>query len=217
MTARILAKPARQSKKLPNSIPAKPPALHNLHTSAEGDQMRSVVFGGANSLDNFIARKDDAVDWILWGDEAAEVMASYWKRFDTIVMGRKTYEVGLRMGQTGPYPGMKTFVFSRTLNPKSDDKVKIISEDAAVFVRRLKSEAGKDICVMGGGILAKPLFEADLIDEIGFNIHPVLLGSGIPLFHEMDHQINLELIECRPFKNGCVMVTYRVKHQVSQT
>jgi len=55
-----------------------------------------------------------------------------------------------------------------------------------------------------------------LIDEIGFNIHPVLLGSGIPLFHEMDHQINLELIECRPFKNGCVMVTYRVKHQLAQ-
>ncbi|MGI8836964.1 MAG: dihydrofolate reductase family protein [Pyrinomonadaceae bacterium] len=178
--------------------------------------MRNVVFGGANSLDNYIARKNDAVDWILWGDEAAEVMASYWTRFDTIVMGRKTYEVGLGMGQTGPYPGMKTFVFSQTLKPKTNDNVKIISEDVADFVRRLKSEAGKDICVMGGGILAKSLFDADLIDEIGFNIHPVLLGSGIPLFHEMDHQINLELIECRPFKNGCVMVTYRVKHQLAQ-
>ena len=65
---------------------------------------------------------------------------------------------------------------------------------------------------MGGGLLAKSLFEADLIDEIGFNIHPVLLGSGIPLFHEMNHQIDLELIECKPFKNGCLMVSYRVKH-----
>ncbi|MEP6743719.1 MAG: dihydrofolate reductase family protein [bacterium] len=174
--------------------------------------MRKVVFGGANSLDNYIARKDDAVDWILWGDEAAEVMAGYWRRFDTIVMGRKTYEVALRMGNGGAYPEMKNFVFSRTLKPKSDDKVQILSEDAANFVRKLKGEKGKDICVMGGGILAKSLFEADLIDEIGFNIHPVLLGSGIPLFHEMDHQIDLELIECRPFKNGCVMVTYRVKH-----
>jgi dihydrofolate reductase len=174
--------------------------------------MRKAVFGGANSLDNYLARKDDSVDWILWGDEASEVMAGYWKRFDTIVMGRKTYEVALRMGQSGAYPGMKTFVFSRTLKPTSDDKVQIISEDAADVVRRLKSEVGKEICVMGGGILAKSLFEADLIDEIGFNIHPVLLGTGIPLFHEMDHQIDLELIECRPFKNGCVMVTYSVKH-----
>jgi dihydrofolate reductase len=64
---------------------------------------------------------------------------------------------------------------------------------------------------MGGGILAKPLFEAGLIDEIGFNIHPVLLGSGIPLFYEMQHQINLELIKCQQFSNGCVMVTYRTK------
>jgi len=64
---------------------------------------------------------------------------------------------------------------------------------------------------MGGGELAKSLFEAALIDEIGFNIHPVLLGSGIPLFHEMSHQIDLELLECKTFRNGCVLVKYRVK------
>lgn len=63
---------------------------------------------------------------------------------------------------------------------------------------------------MGGGDLAKTLFEAAVIDEIGFNIHPVLLGSGIPLFHAISRQINLELIECRPFKNGCIYVKYRV-------
>jgi dihydrofolate reductase len=65
---------------------------------------------------------------------------------------------------------------------------------------------------MGGGEFARTLFEADLIDEIGFNIHPVLLGSGVPLFHEMKRQIDLELLECKTFKNGCVMVNYRVKH-----
>lgn len=64
---------------------------------------------------------------------------------------------------------------------------------------------------MGGGLLAKPLFEASLIDEVGVNIHPVLLGSGIPLFHELNPQIDLELIACERFKNGCVSITYRVK------
>jgi hypothetical protein len=78
-------------------------------------------------------------------------------------------------------------------------------------VRKLKAQEGKDICVMGGGLLAKSLFDADLIDEVGFNIHPVLLGSGIPIFHEMNHQIDLELLECKTLKNGCVLVTYRVK------
>ena len=176
--------------------------------------MRKVTFGGANSLDNYFARKDDAVDWLMWGNEAAAVMKDYWKTIDTVVMGRKTYEVGLRMGAGGanPYRSWKTYVFSRTLKANPESGVEIVSEDAADFVRRLKTQAGKDICVMGGGLLAKSLFEADLIDEIGFNIHPVLLGSGIPLFYEMDHQIDLELIECKPFKNGTVMVYYRVKH-----
>ena len=181
--------------------------------------MRKVTFGGANSLDNFIARNDDAVDWLKWSREAAAVMTDFWKTSDTVVMGRRTYEVALRMGVGGgSYPGVKNYVFSRTMKrpEKQVKNLEIVSEDVADFVRRLKSEEGKDICVMGGGLLAKSLFEADLIDEIGFNIHPVLLGSGIPLFYEMSHQIDLELIECKSFKNGCVLVSYRVKHATTQ-
>jgi dihydrofolate reductase len=176
--------------------------------------MRKVTFGGANSLDNYFARKDDAVDWLMWSDEAAAFMKDYWSSIDTILMGRRTYEVAMKQtkGKSNPYPGIKSYVFSRTLKPTRDKSVEIVREDAAEFVRKLKSEEGKDICLMGGGLFAKTLFEADLIDEVGFNIHPVLLGSGIPIFYEMDHQINLELIECSPFKNGCVLVRYPVKH-----
>src|SRR5438552_6625267 len=176
--------------------------------------MRKVTFGGANSFDNYFARKDDSVDWLMWTDEVERIMTEFWKSIDTIVMGRRTYEVALRMGGGGAYPGMKNYVFSRTKKQELRKKVKnleFISEDAAEFVRKLRAQEGKDICVMGGGLLAKSLFEADLIDEIGFNIHPVLLGSGIPVFHEMDHQIDLELLECKGLKTGCVMVTYRVK------
>jgi len=106
---------------------------------------------------------------------------------------------------------VKTYVFSRTLKNKSSKKLTFVSEDAASFVRRLKEEEGKDICVMGGGVLAKSLFEAGLIDEVGLNIHPVLLGSGIPLFYEMPGQIDLELVKCQQLTNGCVVVTYRTK------
>jgi dihydrofolate reductase len=175
--------------------------------------VRKVTFGGANSLDNYLARADHAVDWLLWGEEAAAVMADFWKTIDTVLMGRKTYEVALRSGQGGGgYQGVQTYVCSRTLKEGSDGGVTIISRDAAEFVRELKQRDGKVICVMGGGELARSLFEAGLIDEIGFNIHPVLLGSGIPLFHPMSRQIDLELRECRAFKNGCVLVTYRVRH-----
>jgi dihydrofolate reductase len=176
--------------------------------------MRKVIFGGAISLDNFIARKDDAVDWLLFSKDAQKIMKDTWENIDTIVMGRKTYEVAQRMGGgSGGYPGVKTYVFSRTIKKPNSKKLFFINEDAAAYVRRLKEEKeGKDIFVMGGGVLAKSLFEADVIDEIGFNIHPVLLGSGIPLFYEMSRQIDLELKQCKQLSSGCVLLTYKIKH-----
>lgn len=175
--------------------------------------MRKVIFGGANSLDNYIARPDDAVDWLMWSDEAADLMKEIWPRFDTFVMGRKTFEVGLKTsGGKNPYAGTRTVVFSRTLDPGDHAGVEIVASDPGGFVRELKSGEGKEICVMGGGVIGKTLLEAGVVDEIGFNIHPVLLGRGVPLFHDMSRQIDLELLECRPFKNGCVYVNYRVKN-----
>ncbi len=178
--------------------------------------MRKITFGGANSLDNYFAREDHSVDWLMWSDEAAELTKDFWKNVDTVLMGRKTFEIAQKMSggkkQKGS-GGIKTYVFSRTLDKKDEtEDYEIISENAEAFVRQLKEQKGKDICLMGGGNFAKTLFEAGLIDEIGFNIHPVLLGSGIPLFYKMKKQIELELIECKPFKNGCVYVLYRVKH-----
>jgi len=174
--------------------------------------MRKAIFHVANSLDNYITGKDGAIDWILGGEEAASVLTEFWKTIDTVVIGRKTYEPVLKSGTPFPtYPGVKNYVLSRTLKESPDKQVEIIGEDAAEFVRKLKTEEGKDIFVMGGGLLAKPLFEANLIDVLGVTIHPVLLGSGVPLFHEMSHQIDLELIACKTFKTGCVSVTYRVK------
>lgn len=178
----------------------------------EEDTMRKVIFGGAISFDNFIAREDGAVDWLQWSKEVNQIMKDMWKSIDTMVMGRKTYDVAQRMGGGGSHTGVKTYVFSRTIKKPNSKNLTFVADDAAAFVRQLKEEKeGKDICVMGGGVLAKSLFEADLIDEIGFNIQPVLLGSGIPLFYEMSRQIDLELKECRQLSKGCVYVTYNVK------
>jgi dihydrofolate reductase len=174
--------------------------------------MREVTFGVANSLDNYIARKDGAVDWILSGEEATSAMTEFWKTIDAVVIGRNTYEPVRKSGTPFPtYAGVKNYVLSRTLRESSDKNVEIIREDAVEFVRKLKNQDGKVIFVMGGGMLAKPLIEANLIDKVVVNIHPVLLGSGIPLFHEPSRQIDLELLECKTYKNGCVSITYRVK------
>jgi dihydrofolate reductase len=175
--------------------------------------MRKVKVSVATSLDNHIARLDGAYDWIVWSEESASFLKEFWKTVDTVVMGRKTYEVALKHGDdSNPQPGVKTYVFSRTLRERQAKNAEIIGTDAAAFVQELKNQDGQDIFAMGGGELLKSLFEANLIEELVLVIHPVLLGSGIPLFHEMKQQINLELIECKSRPNGCVLVSYRVKH-----
>jgi dihydrofolate reductase len=173
--------------------------------------MRKVIFGGANTLDNYIAGKDDSIDWIRHSKEANEILKNYWQRIDTEILGRRTYEVAMKSGGGTGYGGIKTYVCSRTLKKIPGKKVELAA-DAVNLVKRLKAEAGKDIIVMGGRLIGKSLFEAGLIDELGVNIHPVLLGSGIPLFCEMEKKIDLELRECKQLKNGCVVLTYDVVH-----
>jgi len=184
--------------------------------------MRKLTLGLANSLDNYIARKDGGFDWLHWSKEVAEISAKFMKTVDALLIGRKTFEVMLASGQTS-YPGAKNYVFSRSkkkrealkkklaAKKKPNRNVEIVAEDAANFVSELKKRKGKGIVVFGGGELAKSLFEADLIDEVVLNIHPVLLGSGIPLFHEMKKQIDLELLECKLLEGGYLAVTYRIK------
>lgn len=141
--------------------------------------MRKVTFGVANSLDNYIARADGSVDWLRAADESASALAEFWKTIDAVVIGRKTYEPVLKSGAPFPAaPGVRNYVLSRTLTESPHKSVEIVGEDAVDFVGRLKGERGKGIFVMGGGELARPLFEAGLIDEVWVTIQPVLLGRA---------------------------------------
>lgn len=186
-------------------------------------KVRKVKYFVANSLDDFIARPDGSVDW-LFMDGTDYGMREFFASIDTMLMGRKTYEFALAHSPK-PKPkskkakpkrasksSMRSYVFSRTLKPETDGDMEIISENAGAFVRKLKEEEGKDIWLMGGGELAKSLFAENLVDEISLNVHPVLLGQGIPLFPDIGKQIDLELLESKAHKNGCVQLTYRVKN-----
>ena len=131
--------------------------------------------------------------------------------FDVVLMGRKTYEVGLRVGVTDPYPNMKSYVFSRTIKESPNEKVQIVSENIVELVRQLKNEAGKDIYLCGGGELATMLFAENLIDEVILKMHPVMIGSGVRLFSEAIEQVDLELISSKTFNTGVVVLQYRIK------
>jgi len=174
---------------------------------------RTVTFSAACTLDGYIARSDSSFDWILHGEESREVLGGFWKTIDTILMGRRTWDVAVRAGHGQGHAGIETCVFSRTLPPSESPGLRVVSEDVVAFTRRLKEAHGNGIFLMGGGELARPLFEAGLVDEVGLNIHPLLLGSGIPLFHEMPRPIELERIDCVPFRNGCVYVRYAVRRK----
>ena len=180
--------------------------------------MRKVTFSCASSLDNYIARADGSFDWIMHDEESNQILAEYWPKIDTMVLGRKTYDLAVTF-QKGPkkkaaknlHTGIRSYVFSRTLEPGERDGYAFVNDDPGKFIRKLKRQKGKEIFVMSGGNLARSLLEAGVIDEIGLNIHPILLGSGIPLFYPMRKQIELERIDCRAFGDGCIYVRYRVK------
>lgn len=180
--------------------------------------MRLVTYGAACSLDGFIAGPKGEIDWLLMTADAGKVMAEYWPRIDTVLMGRKTWEQAAAMGGAGGSSrGISTFVFSRTLSADPAPGVTLVKEDAGSFVRTLKGRKGKDICVMGGGDFARSLFEAGVIDEVGINVHPILLGSGVPLFLDPGRRVKLRLTECRQMQKGCVLLMYRTENSTTSS
>ena len=173
--------------------------------------MRTVTYGAACSLDGFIAPADGSMDWLHFSRDAQQVMESYWASVDTVLMGRKTWEVAMANagGDGAGSGGIATYIFSRTL-ASAPKGATLVRDDAGEFVRQLKAQPGKGICVMGGGELAQSLFAAGVIDEVGLNIHPILLGAGTPFFRDAGRRIALELAESRVIDGGCVLSTYRV-------
>jgi dihydrofolate reductase len=174
--------------------------------------MRKVIYGGACSLDGFLAGPGGEIDWLHFSKDVQAVMSRTWAAADTVLFGRKTWDVAAASGGGGRgMPGVSSYVFSRTLTALPAGGPVLVRDDAGAFVRRLKATAGKDIIVMSGGDLARSLFEAGVIDEVGLNIHPLLLGAGTPVFVDAGRRIGLDLTECRTLDGGCVLATYRVR------
>ena len=174
--------------------------------------LRKVIYGGACSLDGFFAGQDGALDWLHFSKEVEEIIEKSWATADTILMGRKTWQGAAGSGGgDGSMPGVKTYIFSRTLKAIPGKSAELVTTDAGEFVRTLKAQPGKDIIVMSGGNLATSLLQAGVIDEIGLNIHPLLLGAGVPAFLDPGARVKLDLTECRQLDGGCVLVTYRVR------
>jgi dihydrofolate reductase len=171
--------------------------------------MRLLKYYVATTADGFIAHDDGSVDGFLTeGAHITDYLESL-KAFDTALMGRATYEHGLRYGITNPYPWMKSYVFSRTMNASPDEAVQLVSSDALEFVSVLKEEAGGDLYLCGGQSLASAL--APLIDEVILKVNPVLIGSGKTLLETLPEPVSLGLKDVKMYDNGVVFLYYSVK------
>ena len=156
--------------------------------------MRNVVLGLGISLDGYIAREDGSVDWLStdWDYDWGAFMGT----IDTVLMGRGSWLKMLEMTgglKQNPYKGLRTCVFSRTLEAIEADGVELVGSPIAPFVRELKRTEGKKIWLSGGGCLAASFLEEDLVDELHLGVTPVLLGSGIRLFQSFGRQLDLRL------------------------
>lgn len=188
--------------------------------------MRKLVYYVATTLDGFIARPDGSFHEFPWDDAFGAHLMTTWpetfpaqfrqddgpnRRFDTVLMGRATYEVGLREGVTSPYPTLRQYLFSTTLEESPSDEVTLISADAEERVRALKTEEGLDIWLCGGGQLATTLHTAGLIDELILKVNPIVFGEGIPLLRAPAAGNGMELRDVRRFDSGHLILTYGVR------
>jgi dihydrofolate reductase len=170
--------------------------------------MRNVVYSAAMSLDGYIAGPKGESDWIMIDPELD--FGAMFARFDTVLLGRKTYET-TRTGGGGGMPGVKSYVFSRTLQ-QADVRGATLSDDPARIISALKAQPGKDIWLFGGGVLFRSLLELGLVDVVGVAIIPVLLGGGVPLLPDIAERAGLRLIEHQVYEaTGTVTLEYAVK------
>jgi dihydrofolate reductase len=172
--------------------------------------MRKVIYGGAMSLDGYIAGPNGESDWIVMDPDMD--FAEFASRFDTYLIGRKTFEAMRRMGSDGKsVPGIQNIVFSRTLR-QSDHPSVTISADAESVVAELRTRPGKDIALFGGGELFRSLLAAGLVDGIGVSLVPVLLGGGVPLLPPPAARATLKLTKQRLYeKTGTIGLEYDIE------
>ncbi|MCH9648802.1 MAG: dihydrofolate reductase family protein [Deltaproteobacteria bacterium] len=172
--------------------------------------MTTLTYYIAASLDGFIAHDDGSFGGFSWDDEVVSDFLADLGSFGTVLMGRKTYEVGLREGKTSPYPAMRQVVFSRTMQKSPDEAVEIVGGEIVEFVQLLKAKVDKPIWLCGGAEVASALMGAGLVDSVVVKLNPVLFGSGIPLFHDVVDQTALELKATKVYDCGVVLLRYAV-------
>lgn len=175
--------------------------------------MRKIIYYVATSLDGYISGKDDDISMFASEGEIVDQYMYDLESFDTVIMGKRTYEFGyqfgLKPGQPA-YPHMDHYIFSDSLTLENASKqVKIVAPDIKQ-VQMLKNEDGSDIYLCGGGVFAGWLMEHGMIDEIKLKVNPIILGGGIRLFGDYEGSAQLKVAYSRSYSGGFQITTCKV-------
>ena len=179
--------------------------------------MRKVRLAINVSLDGYMARPNGTLDWFFRTITPAQQAwtTAFLREIDTILIGHTTYleQAAFWPTQTGEMATLMNshakIVFSRRLGALEWSHCRLARADVAEEIARLKREPGRDIYVTGGARLCQSLSQRGLIDEYNLTIHPILLGSGMPLFGEMSEELALTLVGTIPFESGAIHLIYQ--------
>jgi dihydrofolate reductase len=179
--------------------------------------MRKIIVYIATSADGYIARKDGAVDWLDHPRTAGDYgMGKFYKSIDTILWGRKTYEMALGFQAEGnaiaeSVSRINNYAFSHHPPKTTAPGFEFVREPIKKFAKRLRASKGKDVWMMGGaGIIASFLDEGE-IDEFIIHVIPTLIGEGIPLVAPRHRTVPLRLLSSKKFSDGVVRLHYEVE------
>ena len=181
-------------------------------------ERRNVIVHIGTSADGYIARPDGDLEWLTSRPkpEGFYGMSAFMSSIDTKLLGRKTYEVSLRMGAKFDSK-KKTFVFSRQPQPADvRTGVEFVHEPIGAFVKRLREQPGKDIWLMGGGEIIASFLDEDAIDEFVISVVPVFIGDGIPLIAPRHRHVHLDLDSVERFEDGLVQMRYCVRNHLKK-
>ncbi len=173
--------------------------------------MRRVRYQVACSLDAFIAGPENDFGWIP--PEPDFDFEALYAQFDTLLMGRRTYEIVCASGES--FRGKEVIVASRSLEATDYPEIEIVSDHLEARIRRLRSEPGRDIWLYGGGHLFSQVLEWELVDTVEPAIIPILLGGGVPFLPSPAVRRQLKLVRSRSYLGGTVLLEYSVQKERS--